>query len=103
MTDFLNDWGLTVMVFLPLVGTAIMMVIPDREEETHKTIALLFSVAAAVVGLLLLRNFDYDDTGTLQFVVDRNWIDVINVNDDDYHILWRRIEREGVLLYGTLP
>ncbi|MDH3682290.1 MAG: NADH-quinone oxidoreductase subunit M [Acidimicrobiia bacterium] len=78
MTEFLNDWGLTAMVFLPLVGAALMMVIPQREEETHKAIALLFSLAAAVVGVFILRDFDYDNTRVLQFAVDKSWIDVIN-------------------------
>ncbi|MGF1599774.1 MAG: NuoM family protein [Acidimicrobiales bacterium] len=78
MIDFLNDWGLTLMVFLPLVGAAIMMIIPEREEETHKVVALVATVASAVVGVLLLRNFDYDDSRILQFAVDRSWIDIID-------------------------
>ena len=78
MSDLLNDWGLTIMVFLPLVGAAVMMLVPKQEEETHKSIALIFSVAAAAVGAYVIANFDYDATGTLQFVTDRNWIDVIN-------------------------
>ncbi len=78
MTDFLNDWGIALMVFLPLVGVAIMMVIPGQEEETHKLIALVASLGSAVVGVLLLQNFDYDKTKELQFLVDRRWIEVIN-------------------------
>ena len=35
--------------------------------------------------------------------VEPNWIDVNIVEEDEYESLWRRIEREGVLLYGTLP
>ncbi len=75
--DFLNDWGITAMVFLPLVGAAIMMLIPEREEESHKIIALAFSVASLVVGAYLLREFDYDNTRQLQFSVDATWIEVI--------------------------
>ncbi len=78
MTEFLNDWGITAMVFLPLVGAVIMMLIPGSDEETHKVIALATSVAAAVIGVLLLLEFDYDDTRTLQFVDDRSWISVID-------------------------
>ncbi|MCP3988258.1 MAG: NADH-quinone oxidoreductase subunit M [Actinomycetia bacterium] len=78
MTDFLDSWGISLMVFLPLVGAAIMMLVPERDEETHKLIALAATVASAVVGILLLTKFNYDDTQTLQFVVDKNWIDVIN-------------------------
>ena len=36
------------------------------------------SLAAAGVGIAVLADFDYDHAGTLQFVVDKAWIDVIN-------------------------
>ena len=78
MQDFLDSWGITAMVFIPLIGVAVMMLIPEKEEDLHKTIALLASVASAVVGALLLVNFDYDASGTMQFAVDERWIDVIN-------------------------
>ena len=35
--------------------------------------------------------------------VDVNWLDANSVDNDEFSPLWRRIEREGVLLYGTLP
>jgi hypothetical protein len=35
--------------------------------------------------------------------LELNWIDTNTVEDADYEPLWRRIEREGVLLYGALP
>ena len=81
--DFLDDWGITLMIFAPLVGAALMMVVPGREEETHKLIALAASLVSAVFGVMLLANFDYDDTKTLQFSPvdgDNNpymWIEVI--------------------------
>ena len=49
MEDFLNDWGLSVAVFLPLVGAAVMVLIPRAEEQLHKTIALLTTLAVAAV------------------------------------------------------
>ncbi len=78
MQSFLDSWGISAMVFIPLVGVAIMMLLPEKEEELHKTIALLASVGAGIFGVLLLANFDYDRSGELQFAVDRRWIDVIN-------------------------
>ncbi|HSL56400.1 MAG TPA: NADH-quinone oxidoreductase subunit M [Acidimicrobiales bacterium] len=78
MEEFLDDWGLTLAVFLPLVGVAVMAVIPKAEEQLHKMVALLTTLAVAVVGVLLLANFDFDRAGELQYVVDRSWIDVIN-------------------------
>ena len=35
--------------------------------------------------------------------VEVNWLDTNNYTDDEYEPLWRRIEREGILLFGTLP
>ncbi|KAA0232361.1 MAG: NADH-quinone oxidoreductase subunit M [Actinobacteria bacterium] len=66
------------MVFLPLAGALLMMLIPRSHEETLKVYALVFSVAAAVMGILVMIWFDYGQAGELQFVVDRSWIDAIN-------------------------
>ena len=35
--------------------------------------------------------------------VEANWLDGNSVELEEYETLWRRIEREGVLLFGTLP
>ena len=78
MTDFLNDWGLTLVTFVPLAGALAMMLIPAVEEQLHKQVALLASLAAMVIGGLLLLDFDYGDAGSLQYVVDARWIEVIN-------------------------
>ena len=78
MTDFLNDWGLTLVTFVPLVGALVMMAIPAAEEQLLKQVALLASLVATVVGGLLLIDFDYGDAGALQYVVDARWIEVIN-------------------------
>lgn len=78
MEAFLDDWGLTLVTFIPLVGALVMMATPKEEESAHKTIALGTSLIAAVIGVLLLFNFDYDRAGELQFLVDKEWINVIN-------------------------
>ena len=78
MNDFLTDWGLILVTFLPLAGALVTMALPKESESTVKLVALLTSVAAAVIGVLLLVEFDHGDSGTLQFVVDRTWIELIN-------------------------
>jgi NADH-quinone oxidoreductase subunit M len=78
MKEFLNDWGLSLAVFLPLMGAAVMLLIPKREEDLHKLVALITTLTVFVVGVLLFANFDYDSTGTLQYVVNREWIPVID-------------------------
>lgn len=76
--DFIQDWGLTAMVFAPLAGVAIMMLFPKDADDTHKVLALLTSLVTAAIGIAVLADFDYDRTGTLQFVRDNDWISVIN-------------------------
>ena len=78
MTDFLNDWGLTLVTFVPLVGALVMMAVPSAEEKALKQLALLSSLLAMVIGGLLLIDFDYGNAGALQYVVDARWIEVIN-------------------------
>jgi len=83
VNDFLNDWGLTLAVFLPLLGAVVMMVIPRGEEDTHKIVALVSTLLSGAVGVWLLFNFDYDHSHKLQFARNDSWIDVINSR---YHI-----------------
>jgi hypothetical protein len=35
--------------------------------------------------------------------MDYTLLDVNTMDDDEYDTLWRRVEREGILLFGTLP
>ncbi len=78
MTDFLNDNGISLMVFLPLVGVAVMMLVPGKLESAHKSIALGVSLLTAAVGVALLLDFNYDASQTPQFVINQGWIDVVN-------------------------
>lgn len=78
MTDFLNDWGLILITFLPIAGAAVMMAVPKEAEDTHKALAIVFSLAALVMTVLVMFEFDYDAAGSLQFVVDKEWIPLIN-------------------------
>ena len=76
-----DAWALTLAVFLPAVGALVMMVVPRARELELKTIALASSLAALAVGVYLLFTFDYSNAGSLQFVVDKGWINAI---DADY-------------------
>ena len=76
--DFIQDWGITAMVFAPLAGVALMMLFPKDADDTHKVLALLTSLVTAAIGIAVLADFDYDNTGTLQFLRDNEWIEVIN-------------------------
>ena len=73
-----DHWALTAAVFFPIVGAVLIGFVPRQEEETQKGIALAASLASLAVCVYLLARFDYDKSRTLQFSVDRRWIDVIN-------------------------
>ena len=40
MENLLDGWGITLATFSPLVGAAVMMLIPREREDQHKLIAL---------------------------------------------------------------
>lgn len=74
---------LTAAIFLPIIGAALLALIPRDREEMLKAVALVVTLATAIVGLSMLFGFDYDDAGRLQYEVNSNWIEVINSR---YHI-----------------
>jgi NADH-quinone oxidoreductase subunit M len=83
MDWFDSGWGLTLAIFLPGVGMAVILLIPRAQETAIKLTALITTLAttAACVGLMV--RFDYDETGDLQFEANKSWIDVIQSR---YHI-----------------
>jgi len=83
MDWFDSGWGLTLAIFLPVVGMAIIVMIPKEQELAIKSVALLTTVATLGVSVALIALFDYDKTGDLQFEADKSWIDVISSR---YHI-----------------
>jgi NADH-quinone oxidoreductase subunit M len=76
--DGFDSWVLTLAVFIPTVGAALVMAIPRARESQHKLVALVTTALTLVVGLVLLAGFDYGDAGTLQFTVNKSWIEVIS-------------------------
>jgi NADH-quinone oxidoreductase subunit M len=76
--EFLTDWGLTLMVFLPVAGALVMLLIPKADEQAHKWVAMVAALASAGMGVAVLADFNYDRTADLQFVVNKPWIDVIH-------------------------
>jgi len=78
VTDY--TLNLSAMVFVPLVGALIMMLIPKAEESLHKIVALGTTILSGGFGVYLFTQFDYDNSGTLQFFTDEKWIPVIKSN-----------------------
>ncbi|MFN8027105.1 MAG: NADH-quinone oxidoreductase subunit M, partial [Acidimicrobiia bacterium] len=80
--DWFDSWALTLAVFIPLVGMAIVLLIPKAEEGLIKVVTLLTTLLTAAVGIGILANFNLDD-GRLQFQANEPWIKVINSR---YHV-----------------
>ena len=70
-----TTWLLSVLVFVPLAGALLMALIPEKEEELHKQVALLTSLVALGLAAFLLIDFDYDSAVALQYFVDEEWIE----------------------------
>jgi NADH-quinone oxidoreductase subunit M len=81
--DWFDSWALTLAVFLPLVGVAVMALIPRESEGTLKAVALGTALATGAVGVGILTRFDYGHSDAAQFEVNKGWIDVINSR---YHV-----------------
>jgi NADH-quinone oxidoreductase subunit M len=78
-----DHWVLTGAVFVPVIGAILIAFIPRRNEWGIKAAALLTTLVTLGFGVYLLAQFDYDRSKTLQFVVNRPWIDIINSR---YHV-----------------
>src|SRR3984893_18147253 len=80
--DFLAHWGLTLSVFLPIVGAALIAFTPKEQEKTIKFLSLAFTFLPLVVGVLLLRVYHIGMTG-MQLETNRSWITSIGAR---YHV-----------------
>ncbi len=78
-----NDWVLSLITFLPLVVALLVIAVPKQDEALQKTIAMVGSLIPLGLVVWVLANFDYDESGRLQFEVDEQWISLINSR---YHI-----------------
>ena len=76
--DWFDSWALSLAVFIPAVGALVVMAIPRANEDAHKLAALVTTALTLLVGIGILARFEYDQAGTLQFGVDKSWIEVIN-------------------------
>ena len=83
--EWFETWGLTLTVFLPLVGVVFLGLIPKENESALKTTGLAASIMAFVASLILIARFDFSSNtyNTYQFEVSETWIGAINAN---YHV-----------------
>ncbi len=74
MDWFESGWGLSLIVFLPLVGAAIVLLLPRAQELAAKWVALLSALASFGVSIGAIFAFDFDVTEKFQLGTDLTWI-----------------------------
>jgi len=83
MEMFDDGWGLSLIVFLPLVGAGLVLLLPKAQELLAKVVALTFALASLAASVLAVVRFDFDATAQFQFGTDLSWISAIGSR---YHI-----------------
>ncbi len=83
MEWFDNGWGLTLIVFLPVVGAMVLAAIPKAKESAQKWWSLLVSLVVFVLSLVAIARFDFGSAKEFQFEANLPWIKAIGSN---YHI-----------------
>ena len=83
--ELLETWGLTAVVFLPVVGALILGFIKSDNEDALKSTALVVTVLAFLASVGVVVGFDFSGGAynTYQFEVSETWIGAINAN---YHV-----------------
>ena len=81
--NVLDHWVLTGAIFIPIIGAVVIGFIPRANEVQIKAAALLATLVTLACGVYMIFEFDYTSSKTLQFQVNRSWINVIHSR---YHI-----------------
>lgn len=71
--------SLTILGLLPLLGSAVLFLLPKEREVLAKQIALGVSTAVAVAGLLMATSFERG-LSSFQFIEKRSWIPAFGIN-----------------------
>ena len=65
---------LSMLIFVPVAGAVVIMLLSKRRPEYIRLVAGITSVATAAMSVWLLAEFDKDDSG-FQFVSKHPWIE----------------------------
>ena len=83
MSWFEQGWGLSLAVFLPLVGVGTLLLVPGTRERLIKWVTLLFALGSFGASVALLARFEFGSSAGFQFGTDLAWIPAIGSR---YHI-----------------
>ena len=101
MSWFENGWGLSLIVFLPVIGAAVVLAMPKAKETALKWVALIFALVTLALSVVLAVQFDYSAADTYQFgtPIDTPWISAINAH---FHIAVDGISLPMVVLAALI-
>jgi NADH-quinone oxidoreductase subunit M len=71
--SFINGHILSSLVFLPILGTFVLLVLPPNSEKLLKWTSLVTTILTFITSLLLFYRFD-GSFGGMQFVEKYNWV-----------------------------
>jgi NADH-quinone oxidoreductase subunit M len=77
-----ENYLLTITIFLPLLGSVILLFMNSEKINVIKYTALIFSIMTFIISLFLYFGYDSTKTG-FQFLTKIDWIKSLNVS---YHI-----------------
>jgi NADH-quinone oxidoreductase subunit M len=73
-----NNLLLTYLIFVPLIGSLIILLINKEKSDLIKYLGLAFSLAAFIISLIIYFSFDSNNSD-FQFIHKFKWIEGINV------------------------
>jgi NADH-quinone oxidoreductase subunit M len=77
---FADNHILSTILFTPLVGAIIMLLIPRERPDLHRWLGNIFAFLGLIVSLPLVWRFDVRSTQQFQFVQDLEWIPSIGAH-----------------------
>ncbi len=77
-----EESAITLTVLLPLLGAVAVALVPKRNEDYAKTLALLISIGGFALSLAILVGYDWGARG-LQYQLNVGWIEAAGIN---YHV-----------------
>ena len=70
---------LTLLIIVPIIGAAVVTLLPRERHDIIKWVALIVSVLALIISIPLYLNFDSTQPG-FQFEETRAWIPALNIS-----------------------
>lgn len=70
---------LSVLTLVPLLGAAIICLMPSGDRPVHRLIAIVFAVGAFLLGTACLMEFDFSNGG-MQFFDEYRWVSALNIS-----------------------